>query len=63
MAPFRVGIGKIRHESNTFVRAGTTRRHFDAKIVVAKSGISYKVTYGHVAKAIVDADMEWEAGG
>jgi len=29
---------------------------FDAKIVVVKSGIGFKATYGHVAKAILHAD-------
>ena len=29
---------------------------FEAKVVVVKSGIGYKVTYGSVAKGIVDAD-------
>ena len=29
---------------------------FEAKIVVVKSGIGYKVTYGSVAKGVVDAD-------
>ena len=29
---------------------------FDTKVVVVRSGIGYKVTYGEVAEAIVDAD-------
>lgn len=29
---------------------------FEAKIIVVKSGIGYKVIYGEVAKGIVDAD-------
>ena len=29
---------------------------FDAEVVVAKSGIGYKVTYGAVARAYVEAD-------
>lgn len=29
---------------------------FEAKIIVVKSGIGYKVTYGSVAKGVVDAD-------
>ncbi|MFC1677565.1 M81 family metallopeptidase [Planctomycetota bacterium] len=29
---------------------------FDAKIVVLKSGIGYKATYGHIAKAVLHAD-------
>ena len=29
---------------------------FDAKVVAVKSGIGYKVTYGPVAKAVLDAD-------
>jgi len=36
---------------------------FDAKIVAVKSGIGYRVTYGHVAKAVIIADCPGALSG
>jgi len=36
---------------------------FDAKIVAVKSGIGYRVTYGHVAKAVIVADCPGALSG
>ena len=36
---------------------------FDAKIVAVKSGIGYRVTYGHIAKAVIVADCPGALSG